>query len=532
MEKRTILEFRNIQKSFSDNVVLSGVNFSVREGEIVALAGENGAGKSTLMNILFGMNVIHSTGGFRGEVIFEGKPVRIMSPKEAMAVGIGMVHQEFMLLPGFTVARNIKLNRENLKPSLLGRVFGRPLDLLDSDAILRDANMSLDRLGLALDAEQRVGTLPVGHKQFVEIAREIDKRELKLLVLDEPTAVLTESEAETFLECIRKIAEKGIAVIFITHRLDEIIRITDRVVVLRDGRMISDVPTKETTKQTIAEQMVGRELELDETRGRAREKTDGQPIVRIRGLKVEMPGERCRDVSLDVYPGEILGIGGLAGHGKTAISNAIMGLYPAEGTVEFDGKPLACGRTGEAMRHGIAFVSEDRKGVGLLLNESVVLNTVFADMRLNHRCMKKFGFFSQFDRREAEEITKKYIAELDIRCSSPDQPVGSLSGGNQQKVCMARALAMRPRLLLVSEPTRGIDIGAKQLLLDRIRQLNREEGLTIIMTSSELNELRSVCDRIAIIANGSVAGILAPDAPNVDFALLMSGEKIEGGEVA
>ena len=530
MENRTILEFKNIQKRFAENVVLSGVNFSVREGEIVALAGENGAGKSTLMNILFGMNVIHSTGGFEGEIYFEGKPVKIQSPKEAMAIGIGMVHQEFMLLPGFSIARNIKLNRENLKPTLLGRFFGKSLDLLDSKAIVKDASMSLDRLGLALDPEQKVGTLPVGHKQFVEIAREIDKSELKLLVLDEPTAVLTESEADTFLECIRKIAEKGISVIFITHRLDEIIKITDRVVVLRDGHMISDMRTSETTKQIIAEQMVGRELDLELSQNSKEKKLTGDPVLRIRDLKVDMPGERCENISLDVYPGEILGIGGLAGHGKTAVSNAIMGLYPAEGTIEYEGTPLHYERTGEAMKQGIAFVSEDRKGVGLLLNESIMMNVVFADMRLHRNCMKKIGFFTQFDRKAALNCTEKYIKELDVRCSSPDQPVGSLSGGNQQKVCMARALAMSPKLLLVSEPTRGIDIGAKQLLLERIKQLNREHGLTIIMTSSELNELRSVCDRIAIVANGQVAGILRPDAANVDFALLMSGEKLERGE--
>lgn len=248
-------------------------------------------------------------------------------------------------------------------------------------------------------------------------------------------------------------------------------------------------------------------------------------ILEIKHLRVNMPGERSRDVSLKVRRGEILGIGGLAGHGKTSISNGIFGMYPARGSVHYKGKPLSFGKIGEALNQGMAFVSEDRKGVGLLLNESIALNMVYTDMKVNRRFLKKYGFFSQFDKKSAREVVEQMIQELDIRCTGPDQIVGRLSGGNQQKVCMARALITKPELLFVSEPTRGIDIGAKQLLLNYLVKINKEQGITIVVTSSELNELRTICDRIAIIGSGVVQGILAPDAPNVDFALLMSGEK-------
>ncbi len=522
-----LLHFKNIKKSFSGNVVLDGVDFAIEPGQVVALAGENGAGKSTLMNILFGMNVISETGGYEGEIVFEGKTVKIQSPQDAMALGIGMVHQEFMLLPGFTVARNIKLNRENLIANPVSKVAGKGYQLLDNPKIVKEAAGTLHRLGMEINPEVTVDKLPVGHMQFVEIAREIDKSNLKLLVLDEPTAVLTESEAERFLSCIRKVADGGIAVIFISHRLDEVMSLADSVVILRDGQLVSDEKVADTDKHRIAEQMVGRKLETESLINVNRSFKEDM-ILEIEHLSVDMPGEKSRDVSLSVRRGEILGIGGPAGHGKTSISNGIFGMYPAKGNVNYNGQPLHFDRTGEALDKGMAFVSEDRKGVGLLLNESIALNMVYTDMKVKRHFLKKIGFFSLFDEKSADEAVKRMIEELDIRCTGPRQLVGRLSGGNQQKVCMARALITKPELLFVSEPTRGIDIGAKQILLNYLVKINKEQGITIVMTSSELNELRTVCDRIAIIGSGVVQGILPPDAPNVDFALLMSGEK--GGD--
>lgn len=526
---QVLLHFNDIKKRFAENVVLSGVDFQIQAGQIVALAGENGAGKSTLMNILFGMDVIQETGGYEGEIFFEGKPVNIRTPEDAMNLGIGMVHQEFMLIPGFSVARNIKLNRENLIPNPVSRIAGRKYELLDHPQIIKESAGILNRLGIEIKPEVKVDKLAVGHMQFVEIAREIDKSNLKLLVLDEPTAVLTESEAEQFMDCIRQVAADGIAVIFISHRLDEVINLADSVVVLRDGRMVFHEAIKNTDKNQIAEMMVGRKLEADSMINLNRHFDESDIILDIEHLSAAMPGECTRDVSLRVRRGEILGIGGLAGHGKTSISNAIFGMYPAEGKVTYRNQELKFQKVGEALNHGMAFVSEDRKGVGLLLDESIELNMVYTDMRVNRRFLKKFGFIQIFDGKSAERQVEEKIKELDIRCTGPKQVVGRLSGGNQQKVCVARALITKPDLLFVSEPTRGIDIGAKQILLNYLVKINKELGITIVMTSSELNELRTVCDRIAIISSGVVQGILKPDAPNVEFALLMSGEK--GGEV-
>lgn len=526
MASTPLLRFKEIRKSFSGNVVLSGIDFSIAPGEIVALAGENGAGKSTLMNILFGMDVIQKTGGYEGQIEFEGKPVSIKSPHDAMEHGIGMVHQEFMLIPGFSIGRNIKLNRENLKTNPLGRIFGKNYDTVDIGSINRSASESIGRLGMDVDPETKVQNVSVGTKQFIEIAREINKSNLKLLVLDEPTAVLTETEAEKFIECIRKIADEGISVIFISHRLEEIIKLADRTVVLRDGRLVFNKLTKDTTKEEIAATMVGHELSAEGILNKDRKFDDNDIVLSFEDFAVDMPGEPTKGINLKVRRGEILGIGGLAGQGKASISNGVFGMYPTKGKVVYNGEVLNNQKTGEALSKKLAFVSEDRKGVGLLLDQSIALNVSFTKMKLDNSFLRKLGFFSLYDSKSADKTTKEMIGKLDIRCTGPEQRVGSLSGGNQQKVCVARALLTEPDVLFVSEPTRGIDIGAKQLLLDYLAEINRKEGITIVMTSSELKELCSICDRVAIITDGVVQGILPPDSPQVDFALLMSGEKV------
>ncbi len=526
MEEPLVLKMSNITKEFYGNKVLKGVDLEVARGEIHALMGENGAGKSTLMNILFGMSVIHNTGGFGGTVEIGGKPVTIDNPTQAMHLGIGMVHQEFMLIPGFTATENIKLGREITTPTLASSLFGKALEKLDKRRMAADARKALDTIGLGIDEYTMVKGLPVGYMQFIEIAREIDKTGIQLLIFDEPTAVLTESEAERLLETMRVIAEKGIAIIFITHRIDEVISVTDSMTVLRDGMLVGRLNTKETTAAKVAEMMIGRKVEkmVDDTAD-TRALNDEDAILKLRDFAVEMPGETVRGVDMDVRRGEIFGIGGLAGQGKIGIPNGILGLYPSTGTVEFDGEPVNTDKLGAALKKHIAFVSEDRRGVGLLLDESITENTVFTSMQIENRFLKRIGPFTQFDQKQAEAHTMDMIRQLDIRCTGPQQYVGNLSGGNQQKVCLARALTMNPRLLIVSEPTRGIDIGAKKLVLELLVKMNREQGLTIIIVSSELNELRSICDRIAIVSDGGINGILAPDASDVAFGFAMSGVK-------
>lgn len=519
-----LLSFKNISKEFSGHRVLKDINLDIKRGEIHALVGENGAGKSTLMNILFGMSVIHTTGGYEGSIEIEGEEVFITSPHEAMANGIGMVHQEFMLIPGYTITENIKINRELTNRNLASMVFGKQYETLDMKRMNADARKALDTMGMDIEEYTLVAGLPVGHMQFIEIAREIDKSGVKILVFDEPTAVLTESETQNLLATIETLAAMGIGIIFISHRLDEVMQVSHRVTVLRDGEHVATKDTKDTNKYEIAELMVGRKVSMERSDTDSRKISD-EIILSIKNLEVKMPGEEVKGFNLEVRKGEIIGIGGLAGQGKLGVANGIMGIFPARGEVVFDGRPLELNNSRGAIAAGLAFVSEDRKGVGLLLDDSIELNTVFTSMQIHNEFLLDFGFFKLVNSRRIREHTNKMIEDLDIRCTSSKQKVGSLSGGNQQKVCLARALTQKPKLLLVSEPTRGIDVGAKKLVLDLLKKLNEEQGLTIVMTSSELAELRSICDRIAIVCEGKVEGILPPNASNAEFGLMMSGSR-------
>lgn len=525
MEKQPVLYFHDIKKRFGENIVLNGVDFKIMPGEVISLVGENGAGKSTLMNILFGMDVIRRTGGYEGEVYIAGKVADIKTPMDAIQYGIGMVHQEFMLIPSFSIAQNVKLNREPLKKTFFSRILGKTMEKIDEEQEEKDTQLALKRIGIDVNPNTQISMLPVGIKQFIEIAREIDKENLRLLVFDEPTAVLTESEAEKLISCIKEFSRSGISIIFISHRLDEVIEVSDRIVILRDGVLVENVPTGGITKEQIAEKMVGREFNAEFQCDEERNISDKEIIMEFKNISVDMPGEILKNFSLSIRKNEILGIGGLAGQGKMAISNAVSGMYPSIGVIEFEGQKLNVNKTGEALKHKISFVSEDRKGVGLLLDQSIEDNIVFTNMTIRNEFLKKFGPLKLRDDRKISEISEKMIKELNIKCTSGKQLVGSLSGGNQQKVCMARALIANPKLLFVSEPTRGIDIGAKKLILDYLKKINYEMGITIVMISSELNELRSICDRIAIISNGRLGGILSPDASNVDFALTMFGDK-------
>ena len=513
---------RNIKKDFFGNQVLTDINLTLAEGEVLGLCGENGAGKSTLMKILFGMDVIRETGGYEGEILLNGKPVRFATPFDALAAGIGMVHQEFSLIPGFTATENILLNREPKKRNVISEVFGDRLDTVDYNEMTGRAEAAIDKMGFKIDKGMRINEMPVGHKQFTEIARELSKDNLKLLILDEPTAVLTEKEADALLSSIRSMSEKGIAVIFITHRLHEILSVCDKVVVMRDGYVVSDVPAAETSVSEISKWMVGRSVENTGSVD-IRDTSASKTMMSIRNLWVDMPGETVRNVTLDIKEGEILGIGGLAGQGKLGIPNGIMGLYEAGGTVELDGKPIPLNSPRKCLDASLAFVSEDRRGVGLLLDETLEWNVAFPAMQVQNKFLRHYlgGLVKWRDEKAIREITDRYIDELAIKCTGSKQKARELSGGNQQKICLAKAFALEPKFLFVSEPTRGIDIGAKELVLQALKKFNRESGVTVVMISSELEELRQICDRIAIVSGGRIAGIRPASDPSEEFGLLM-----------
>ena len=517
---------RNIQKDFFGNQVLTDINLTLREGEVLGLVGENGAGKSTLMKILFGMDVIRETGGYGGDVLIHGEKVSFSTPFDALKAGIGMVHQEFSLIPGFTATENILLNREPKKSNVVSEIFGDRLNTLDYKQMNERSAEAIKKMGVHIDQHMVINDMPVGHKQFTEIARELSKDNLKLLILDEPTAVLTEKEAAALLDSIRSMAARGISVIFITHRLQEILSVCDKVVIMRDGVVVKDTPASETDVSEITRCMVGRSVDLSSAKREIVDHSGAKTILSIRNLWVDMPGETVRNVSLDVKEGEILGIGGLAGQGKLGIPNGVMGLYEAGGTVEFDGKEIPLNSPRKCLDASLAFVSEDRRGVGLLLDETLEWNVAFPAMQIQNKFLKKIGPVTWRDEKAIHDITQKYIGELMIKCTSSLQKARELSGGNQQKICLAKAFALEPRFLFVSEPTRGIDVGAKALVLDALKRFNRENGVTVVMISSELEELRQTCDRIAIVSGGRIAGILpATDSSEAFGALMVSQVK-------
>ncbi|WP_300331030.1 sugar ABC transporter ATP-binding protein [Fusobacterium sp.] len=525
---KTLLKISNLSKSFGENTVLKDINLEIKEGEIIGLVGENGAGKSTLMKIIFGMPVIKETGGYKGEIKIDDEIVNFNSPFDALEAGIGMVHQEFSLIPGFSAGENIVLNRETTKQSLLELLFGERIKVIDSNKTKERAQGAISQLGITINDEEYIQQMPVAHMQFTEIAREIEREKIKLLVLDEPTAVLTESEAEVLVKTIKELSKKGIAIIFITHRLNEIIEACDKVVVLRDGVMINSVPAKETNVDEITQWMIGRKIEENskeiEKENSKLNLDDNEIILDVKNLCVDMPGELVKNLNLKVRKGEILGLAGMAGQGKIGVANGIMGLYYSSGSIKFNDEDIKINSPEDPLKKGLFFVSEDRKGVGLLLDKSIELNIAYPAIQIKEMFLKKlFGCVRYSDDKEIEKNAKKYIEQLEIRCMGPKQRVQELSGGNQQKVCLAKAFTMDPKLMFVSEPTRGIDVGAKKLVLDILKKYNKEKGTTIVITSSEVEELRSVCDRIAIINEGKVAGILSPEANIIEFGKYMTG---------
>lgn len=527
-EEKYLLKMEHVNKDFYGNRVLNDVTLLVKPGEIIGLVGENGAGKSTLMNILTGDPVIHETGGFEGRIIFEGKEVSFSSPLEAINAGIGMVHQEFILLPEFTATENILLNREPTKYNVLSEIFGDRLNLLDRKEMEKRANTAIKKLEINLNSEMLAKEMPVGYKQFTEIAREINRESTKLLIFDEPTAVLAESEANIVLKILRKIANTGISIIFISHRLQEILEICDRIVVLKDGSVQKELIPSMTNSTEIAEYMIGRELKKG-IRKFTEKREFNNTILEVNNLWVDMIAEQVNGVSFKVKEGEIFGIGGLTGQGKLGIANGILGIYPAEGEVKFKGKIINLNNPKFVLDQGIAFVSEDRRGLGLLLDQPIFWNIAFTSMQVKDNFTRSLlgGLVKWCDNNAMIKMSREYIDSLRIKCESEKQLARELSGGNQQKLCLAKAFVLKPELIFVSEPTRGIDVGAKDLVLDTLRHYNNQYGTTIIITSSELEELISICDRIAIVDEGQIAGILPATSDPVEFGLLMLGKKTE-----
>jgi ribose transport system ATP-binding protein len=483
------LSARGIGKSFSGVQVLDGVDMALRGGEVHALIGENGAGKSTLVKILCG---VHRD--YDGEIRIDGRTVHFAGVRDAERHGIAIIHQELNLVPELGVASNIFLGRE---PRLGGI-------LLDQKAMNRAAAALLARLGLELEPERKVGRLRVGEQQLVEIAKALSL-DARTLIMDEPTSALSTAEAERLQAIVRQLARDGVAIVYITHRLDEVSALADQVTVLRDGRRVLTAPAAELSRARIIKAMVGREL-AETTAGASNAR--GRPALEVEDLSlvVARPGAPPRPVmagvSFHVHGGEVLGIGGLLGSGRTEILETIFGVADGEraGRVWIDGTPVMITGPEVAKALGLAFVTEDRKRTGLVVDFPVRANTALPSQRR----LARFGLTSLA--REAA-LARQAIGRLSIRCTGPEQPVSGLSGGNQQKVVLGKWLATAPRVLLLDEPTRGIDVGAKQEVYGLIERL-KEAGIAILLVSSELPELLRLADRILVMREGRPAGLL------------------------
>jgi ribose transport system ATP-binding protein len=501
----TVLRAERISKSFGGIAALVDVGFELRRGEVHALMGENGAGKSTLMKILSGVYT-----GYEGTVCVDGRPVSFAGVRDAEDAGIAIIHQELNLVPELSVADNIFLGREKLIAGLI----------VDRKASSRAAAALLQRLGIELDPQARVGALRVGEQQLVEIAKALSMS-ARILIMDEPTSALSPAECQRLFRIIRQLAESGVAIVYISHRIDEVMHLAGRVTVFRDGRHVLTEPMARLDEDAIISAMVGRNLLASSQEERH---SGGKIVLSVENLSLSKPDAHgwrmvIDGVGFDLAAGEILGIGGLLGSGRTEILEAIFGSSDGRtgGEIQVDGRPVDIRSPRDARRLGIALVTEDRKTQGLHLQASITDNVALPLVG----SLARFGFRSLAGE---QGLARQAVKALGIRCQDIDQPAGTLSGGNQQKVVIGKWLATRPRVLLLDEPTRGIDVGAKREIYDLIFKLARD-GLAIAVISSELPELLHLSDRILVMADGRQTGILSRDAVSEEAIMRLAAPR-------
>ncbi|GAB6172608.1 ribose ABC transporter ATP-binding protein RbsA [Paradesulfitobacterium aromaticivorans] len=495
-----LLTMEGISKSFSGVKVLEHVQFSLRQGEVHALMGENGAGKSTLMKILSG---IYSKDA--GSIHIHGTEYTVSSPKIAQGLGIAIIHQELNMIPDLSIMENMFLGREFK--------WGRT-GFVNWSRMRAEAKKYLQQLGMDLNPDILVGELSVGQQQMIEIAKALSMH-AKLLILDEPTAALTKREIEKLFQVIAALKAQGVGMIYISHRMDEIFQISERITVLRDGCYIGTRDTKVTTMDELVQMMVGREIK---ERFPKVETEIGEERLRVEGLAQE---GKLHDINFSVRAGEILGIAGLMGAGRTELAKVLFGAGAYKGKIFIDGKPVTIKTPIEAINAGIALITEDRKGEGLVLQLSVRGNLALPNLRsLSH-----FGFVSH---RLEQDFVGDSIQKLKVKAHHSGQRVSSLSGGNQQKVVIGKWLATRPKVLILDEPTRGVDIGAKREIYDLMNQLV-QEGVGIVMISSELPEVLGMSDRVLVMHEGRITGeFLRENATQENIMVAATGGKSHG----
>jgi general nucleoside transport system ATP-binding protein len=502
------LELRGITKRYGALVANDEISLDVEPGQIHALLGENGAGKTTLMNVLYGL-----TQPDEGEILADGKPVTLRSPKDAIAAGLGMVHQHFMLVPVFTVAENVTLGAERT----------RPLGLLDQRRMRREVREMSETYGLRVDPDARVEELPVGVQQRVEIIKAL-VRQANVLILDEPTSVLTPGETEELFTIMRQLKAGGRSIIFISHKLKEVQEIADVITVIRRGKVVGQRPPTASDEE-LAALMVGRQVSLRVSKTPA---DPGKVVLDVRDLRVDDErGQHAVDgVSFQVRAGEILGIAGVQGNGQTELCEALMGLVPtAGGSVQLDGRDLTMQTPRQRIRAGIGYVPEDRQADGLVATFSVADNMI-----LDVFDRPPYAKGIALNLAAAEENATAKVKQFDVRTTSVETPAGTLSGGNQQKVILARELGRDVRVLLASQPTRGLDVGSIEFVHKRI-VAERDQGTAVVIISAELDEVYALADRIAVMYEGRITGFRPPTVPVEELGMLMAGAGAGDGAV-
>jgi general nucleoside transport system ATP-binding protein len=504
-----ILELRNITKRFPGVLANDQINLTLNQGEIHALLGENGAGKTTLMNILYGLYEQDE-----GEILVHGKEITIKSPSDAIAAGIGMVHQHFMLIPVFTVTENVMLGQESTFSG----------GFLDHKTAANKIEEISDQFNLQINPYDYIKDLPVGVQQRVEIIKLL-YREADILILDEPTAVLTPQEVSELFKIMHSLVDQGKSIIFITHKLGEVLEVADRITVIRRGKVVGETTPQQANKNKLAEMMVGREvrLEIERTPHQV-----GEKVLEVQDLVVEDERHQIAvdEVSFDVCAGEILGIAGVQGNGQTELVEALTGLrQPTEGQMMLLGKDITAYTPRQVTELGTAHVPEDRQRDGLVLTFPVADN-----LMLNTYYQQPFSRGVILQDQPILESAKKLIKEFDIRTPNEKTTAGSLSGGNQQKVIVAREFSRPIKLMVASQPTRGLDVGSIEYIHRRILE-KRDEGCAVLLVSSELDEIMELSDRIAVMYRGKIVSILSSEeATKENVGLLMAGVKSDALE--
>lgn len=504
-----LLRIENIVKSFGPVVANKGVSFDVRAGEIHCLLGENGAGKTVLMSVLYGMYQPDA-----GQIYYRGQPLRIHSPKDAIRHRIGMVHQHFMLVPTLTVAENIVLGQ--YKPWAV---------LHDMDRVADRIRELSAELGFDVNPDALIQDLSVGEQQRVEILKTM-YHGADLLILDEPTAVLTPQETTQLLQLLRRLANRGLTVIFITHKLEEVMQVSDRVTVLRDGRVIDTVNTAETNPRALARMMVGRDVLMELPRTAYQ---PGRPVLAVEGISVlnERGQEVVHGLTFQVREREIVGVAGVSGNGQTELALALAGLLPTCcGTIKLNGQVIEKLMPHDLGHMGLSHLPEDRIKMGIVLPFSVAENMILHEY--NHAPYARRGFLAF---RTIADHARELVGKFDVRTAGVNTEIQNLSGGNQQKVVVARELSRDPRFMLVNQPTRGIDIGATEFVLQQILA-QRDRGSAILLISTELEELFAISDRILVMYEGQIVGEVPPDRSRIEeVGLLMAGTRRTGDTV-